>query len=552
MIFIPNPVFRIKIREDLEKVLRKAFSNGVYTDKEKIVEILNFIYKFHYDQICNIIRGIDTKNIVSYLLFQYQLIEDNNLLKTNKDIDPIIFKETILYLLDLIAEKKACETSNTFYFYENEFFNRLWIHAENCIEYSNVSNLSHKICKKTSQIEILPEKSDYFLIHNLLNDFNKNFKEFQENVQSNIELREKYLNGKHLQDEILSLVKDDKNTGFKQEFGLTYLEFEFIILDAIKNCQKINTPQQIPCMSDTHINEISKHFNVSVENVEKLLSGITLGEEQFVNRKREIWDYVQQERSRKRPLIKINYDGKNWFLFSPKMLGNRICSISEDLVLSPQNRLPKEWNTNIINKRFSQINTKLGNWFEHKTIELLNTVCITGFKPSNKLRLDTYNSVRIDLNTGPPDFMGYSEKCNAVIVLECKLLDCVFEPKGIHGELSKFIYDKNSYVEKFCKKINWIIANWGNVKKAIEFQCRITIPKDCNIINYCFVTYYPTTIRYFYKEIPSPTLFELIELYNNHHEWPYKSGNKSISNETPTKNIVHLADSAKNEDNSNK
>ena len=526
--FQPDPNIRLQIREALERELRKKYPVGLYREKKEIVEILNFIYDYHYNQICDIIRGVNTKDMVSFLLFQYEMIEREKTSKSNEVFNKVIFKETILYLLDLLVEKKSHESSDTIYFYENEFLNKLWVHAEKAVEYSDASNLTHRIKEIKTNLEILPPNSGYFLIHDLKDGYGYFFAQFQASVNDNIELRESLLNDNDLKDEIFQFLKDDKNICFKEEFDISYYEFGRTVLTYSANSKYIKTPRQIPCISDTHLEALSKHTNIPFKTIETLFNGITLREENYIDRNREIWNYTQQERSRKRPLIMIKFNGENWRLFSPKMLENRVDNMGEDIILNPMDRLPLEWQTKGIKKDFAQANTKFGKWFENKTIELLKTIDISGFKTGKKIRVNTSEHINIDSTIGPPDFIGYSKLDNTFVIIECKLLDCVFEPRGIQRELSKFLGNsrKKNYVGKFMEKINWLSDKKQHLKQAIEYQCKITIPKDCSIINYCFVTYYPTTLRYFYKEIPSPTLFELVDLYKKQKKWPFKFGIK--------------------------
>ena len=223
--FQPDQHIRIQIRKGLEIELRKKYSVGLYHDKNKITEILNFIYNYHYDQICDIIRGVNIKNLISFLLYQYQTIENekHEIISENSNI--IIFKETIFYLLDLLVEKRGFESSETFYFYENEFLNRLWVHAENAIEYANASNMTHKITYFKTKLEILPPNSKYFLIHDLAEGYSDSLKKHPINVKNNIALRENQLNGKDLNEEIFQFLKQDGIKSFQDEFGISYYDF---------------------------------------------------------------------------------------------------------------------------------------------------------------------------------------------------------------------------------------------------------------------------------------------------------------------------------------
>lgn len=527
-IFTPNKEHRIEIREFVEFELKKKFDKGVYSSKDDILEILRFIYELHYSKICDTIRGVNSKNIISFLLYQIEIIENSEI--KHEQIQNIVFhKETIFYLLDLFVEKKNVEFDEIQYFHENELFHKLWIHAEKCIEYALAGNHVNMIGTKPNYIELFPSDSKLFLVQSELDDFNKLFAEFQNDVKRNISLRAKYLKGVELTNEIIELVKKDENTGFEKCYGLKYLEFEYLFLEMLINIGEIESPNKIPCFSKNDILNIADQINLPIGKLEDLFGGISLKTQNFEVKRREVWDYVQQERARKRPLIEFSFNGNQYLLFSPKMLEARIGGLAEDLVLSPQNRIPVEWNNAVINKKFSNLNTKIGEWFETLTKDKLAEVGVLGFKPGKKLKISNNSSISLGKSIGPADFIGYSSLLESVVVCECKLLDCVFDSKGIRSELGKFVNNKKNYFQKFQEKINWIKCNFESVKSAVEWQSKTVIPNKCNSIVYCFVTYYPTITEYVYDEIPIITLAELLDLITNgSKDWPFKFGKLEI------------------------
>ncbi|MFA8433400.1 MAG: hypothetical protein ACEPOZ_02690 [Marinifilaceae bacterium] len=527
-IFTPDKEYRIEIRQFIESELKKKFDKGVYSNKEHILEVLRFIYELHYSKICDIIRGVNSRNIISFLLYQIEIIENSE--TKHEQIQNVVFhKETIFYLLDLFVEKKNVEFDEILYFHENELFHKLWIHAEKCIEYALAGNHVNMIGSKSNYIELFPSDSNLFLVQSEFDDFNKLFAEFQNDIKRNISLRAKYFKDVELKDEIIELVKDDENTGFEKCFGLKYLEFEYLFLDMLINIGEIERPNKIPCFSVNDILNISNQIDLPVEKLKVLISGISLRKQNFEVKNREIWNYVQQERARKRPLIELSFNGNKYLLFSPKMLGARIGGLAEDLVLSPQNRIPLEWNNTGINKKFSNLNTKIGEWFETLTKDKLAEVGVWGFKPSGKLKISNISTIALDKGIGPADFIGYSSLLESVVVCECKLLDCVFDSKGIRSELGKFVNNKKNYFQKFQEKIDWIKCNFESVKRAVEWQSKIVIPNKCNSIVYCFVTYYPTITEYIYDEIPIMTLAEFLDLLTNgSKDWPFKFGKLEI------------------------
>lgn len=167
--------------------------------------------------------------------------------------------------------------------------------------------------------------------------------------------------------------------------------------------------------------------------------------------------------------------------------------------------------------------------FAKDSKDKLIEIGVVGFKPGNKIIASDNSAIILDKGIGPADFIGYSDLLESVVVLECKLLDCVFDSKGIRSELGKFVKNSKNYFQKFKDKIDWIEGNFEFVKSAIQYDSKIEIPIKCNTIVYCFVTYYPTITEYFYNEIPIMTLAELLDLLTKgSKDWPFELGKLEV------------------------
>ncbi len=235
---------RQKRLDELESELRKLYSVGTYTDKKIIVKILNSIYEYHYKQICDLIRGVNIKNLASYLLFEYETLDNQN---ESIGTNLAMYKETILYLLDLLVEKRGYESSSISYFFENEFISRLWIHAENSILYSNASNFTYKIPYFRTNLEIFPPNSEYFLVHSLIDRNEDSLAGHQVNVKQNNILIDKHLQGNDLNEEIHVYLKQEGLKSFEEKFQITYYDFFSNLINYANSVQKIEAPNKIPC-----------------------------------------------------------------------------------------------------------------------------------------------------------------------------------------------------------------------------------------------------------------------------------------------------------------
>lgn len=467
MLFEPDRNLRNEIYQDSIDNLTKQFNPKLYEKVDDVTSILNQLHDYHYNMIIDIVRGVNIKDFLAFLLFQFEksCILENKYKEQKTSAEEtkfwldrcVSFRNTICYLCELIVEKKPFESSCAEYYYDNEFKHRLWIHAEYAIEYSLTSEAVHKLYKEKYTIEIYDSDPNGSLSFNAPSDFHQAFYEYSLKVNRNIDLRAKYLK-EDLDDKILSLIKSDLNDLFFQELGFYYQTYEEIIIKFLTINKPIERPGMIPCINNSHIKTISEKFNISQETTLKILDGITLRNQHFKTKSRNAWNFQQNERIRKRPLIKVKYDGNDFFLYSPEMLLDRITSMAQDIMFSAE-KLPNEWKSKTIESVIAISSNKIGKWFENINIEMFKRVNILGFKPGDKIQINNHQFFKIKQDIGPPDFIGYSAQDNAIVIIECKLIDCVFEIRGVINQVNKFIGQKKSFVKQFDKKIMFLLKN---------------------------------------------------------------------------------------------
>ena len=127
---------------------------------------------------------------------------------------------------------------------------------------------------------------------------------------------------------------------------------------------------------------------------------------------------------------------------------------------------------------------------------------------------------RIDIpaEVGQFDFLGYSEKDSALVVVESKMVEVGFESRFFRDEISQFATGKRSYAGQLCRKLNWVAANRAAVARALGAGGR-----GLRVVS-ALVTLYPTYAACKIGDLPCVSVVELMEDYSGKGAWPYSVG----------------------------
>jgi hypothetical protein len=126
--------------------------------------------------------------------------------------------------------------------------------------------------------------------------------------------------------------------------------------------------------------------------------------------------------------------------------------------------------------------------------------------------------IEIPQEIGQFDFLGYSEKDAALVVIESKMVEVGFESRLYRDEISQFAIGKRSFAAQLRKKAEWAAANRERLARA--FGAARTSPRVVSAL----VTLYPTYAALRIADLPCVSLVELMEDYAAEGGWPYSVG----------------------------
>ena len=491
--------------EEIIKLLEQNFGSGTFTDKEEISSILKICSEFYFQKLDIETSKFDSKNLILRLI-----IKVDHLQLYERDQRVIQIEEALLLLIDLTLESYN-ESNSYISEVELDFLENLAVES---LIYSSAYASHSGIYKEQSSLTLNLENPDLYFIHNVGLDLKGIDEWFRQRNFRNKELRSQFGDDFDLSQHSQIKFNMDLDKPFLNEFGIGICEFQLQLVELSQSYPEIENPNQVPSIGFDQIKLATRKSNLDFLKFIDLIDGLCISKDLKLKGKRKAWDYTQNERARNRPFVKIPNNNDFEYRFSPSLLAQRVIRLSEDIPLRYKERLPEEWKTDEIFKTVAHLHNKLGLWFESKCLDILKSNDLQGFKP-------TANSFPI----GPPDIIAYSEKSTSISIFECKLLDQEFEARGIRNHISKFTDMPKGYIDKFSKKVQWAVENLSNIEEMfVKNAIHLDITKISKI-NFCFLTYYPAHIDFFYKDIPVPTVFEFSDKFSkNGGNWPFEKG----------------------------
>ena len=243
-------------------------------------------------------------------------------------------------------------------------------------------------------------------------------------------------------------------------------------------------------------------YGLSKEAISNFVNLIILGANNFEDSKREIWNFRQENRVSKRPLLKYNYDGETWLLWSNKKLSEYFTLL--DLEVS-YNTFSKDRRSKSLNLALSRINNENGKKFEKLAAKLLSQVSITGYSrniKSNNHRLTIPQAV------GEIDFLGIDKKTGKLVLYEFKMNNTGFEARGFRKDISDYT-GKNGYLNSFSNKVQWVRENLNEVSKMIAQN---ESWNDQIIgLEFAFLTHFNSIASCFINDVRCLTIYELLD-----------------------------------------
>jgi hypothetical protein len=156
--------------------------------------------------------------------------------------------------------------------------------------------------------------------------------------------------------------------------------------------------------------------------------------------------------------------------------------------------LPDEWKFKKLEDATSSILNYYGHKFERYASSCLARLGLIGQSYKDNLP----SGIPIPRDVGEIDFIGFSQERKIIACFEFKNVKGSTEPRQFRNDLDKFIYDEESYLIKYRKKVKLVSENIDSL--AAFFEKTVGSKMNTDYLITAIITYYPNISRYFISD----------------------------------------------------
>lgn len=511
----------IEMRHKAEAHLRSKYEPGIYKDTT-CKDILNFMYQFYESELDALLPNFATARWVGGIIFQYE--QSGNISDSYKKcelseedssywmIHGPVLRQALDFLLEKLCVHGEIDKIDTPVQSQVPDYEKALICAQNCVEYSSVSNFTYMVVPEATTIKIYPKGSPIYIEHNIHPDIDRLIVEHLVQNNKEVSIRSEYMDQSsdpfdfRFHNQIL-------NKPFQEKFGITYAEFQAVVTSLVVNSSEITDPGKAPMsLKEESLKGVAGYLGIPLTDVSAIMTLLILDK----SYPRELWDSRQFNRINKRPFLEFQNRGRTVLMWSHKKIGDYLALLDSDLTF---NKTPYGWNSDSLKSAIGEISNNTGKWFEKSVIAQLKKLGFVGREIKNK----TFDkSPDINFDCGQIDYLGYHPEANCLAIFEFKMIETGFDARGIRQVKSYFLEGKKPYVPIFNKKIDWVNANLQFIKQYFKLEFNTTIPDELNDLKAAFVTYYPTLLSLFYTKVPCKSLIQFVDDCRAKGIWPYE------------------------------
>lgn len=485
------------------------YSSGLYTDKNKIIEIVNFKYKLYYQILDEYLPKINAGSFFTFLCSEYELygqVEDlfknGRLSKSEEEYwqtSAHYARRGMKHIMELLCLAGMESKEDLDLPQQEEAISLAFIAAEELVGLYMRSDYYTHILKE-STLRLDSNKHTYF---DVAQDEKEKF-DIRELMPIHRELipDPNFLLDVDRHDEILK-------EGFVEKLGISYKNVIQVLNWIIDNNSDSDDPTRIGyCLRSEIILTLANCFSIQPSVAELIIDGFSLSADSMRKEGRELFRPKQQYRAYKRGFFRAPHDNGELLMFSSRMAKECLSLLSADIVFK---KLPPEWKTPTIDLALAKLAKLAGNWFEDVVKNNLKQLGIEGVTSVKKIVLKNGARIVIPSDVGEIDFLGFCPRQMMLVVGEAKQVGFATEPRMFLDDQSKFITDSKSHSKKFEKKIKWAIENREIL--GIYLSELFNVELKLGSMGYAMITHYPMKIA---RQIEQFTCLSLAEFVQRH------------------------------------
>ncbi len=532
-IYRPSPASDRAIRSKIEPLLKASFAPGLYTTKEDVSAILFKQVEIFGDRFDSLIPELASIGLLEFLLRQYDLsgkVDDllgkETLTAQEADrwraLEPT-YKRTLKYMAERITMLAPDSQTSETKMPSVKVLDEAFICAEELVNYCITADLS-RIFPDHTTIKIGHENEPNYLEHEIHHpNFPLSFRaKFQQRISKNAQNRKQFYGDSYY------FRDTKKTTDFLDEPMKEALGFSFTEVLQILRLLKENTRPAADnpmgtkfILKDRLIKGIADRLNKEFKVISLLLSGVCLTQDKLLERAKgdgDYWNPQFEERAYRKSFFTMPHKLGPHLAFGDRMLDEAFVFLVNEVAFG---KFPSEWSTPAVKIAIEELGNDRGKWFEEQVLHFLNQIGIQGFASRKTIGQGMKNIAL----PGEFDFIGWSPKDRAIVLIEDKMMLGTTEAKFWQSQLNTFLVGSNkkeAYVPKLKKKAAWLRDNSTAVVAALKSE-GVQITENPTKVLTSFMLFNPFALEDLI-EFPCPTLPEFVESFTNNGSWPYEKG----------------------------
>jgi len=530
---IYRPDFRreVEIRDLASKALRQKFLPGLYEENQEIAEICKHMVLVYGALTDEMIPFLADAASVLWILDQYEqtsLLEKlykegklvSNASKFWLEIGPF-YRRTLAYLLErIVMMKQPVDSISSRLSIEDftKYLDKACISSEKLILFC-ISSDQNRLSVTGLRFQITEDAESSFIIISANQVLN--IQEFQERIDFHRATAFNFYGDSNFENNV-SAHGVFLNEPLADLIGVTY-ETAIGILSFMASCP-LTSEDYVAGVNMFDENELfenlSTGFGLRVDSLRKVISGFWMSPENLVSEGRDYWNPQFHYRAHRRGIFRLESANEFNLAWSASMFVEALLFLTKSTCYG---HFPKEWCSNNVTNALGKLTVAAGTWFEETVASRLLDIGIIGVCSRTSLGVD---NDALFLAAGEVDYLGWSARDSAIVLLECKMIQGGAESRTWKNQINAFLKGtegKEAFVSKLARKAEYIGENISRVVAALRSEGVGVNSAPIRLVT-AFVTFEPSIASSLIDAFPCISLPEFMHDYNAQNSWPYSKG----------------------------
>lgn len=499
--------------------LLREFHVGGYPDSDFVNRILQHQFEFFSKSLMALVPKLVTRDALEFVLFQYDQagkILHAKGIKHPAEVERWLgiegnFRRALKYLAEMICLLgEAGQPQVT----RDESFAAMdagILCAEALVDLAELSHRVHGVFAGHASARVFPVGEPVDFEVRIGGPFEGYDQTMFTRIKRDRENRHRFIVG-HQFDFDTEQHRQVLNPAFEACFGWPYDRFLEVLGKTIKGAQP--ALNAFPTLF-IHRGKLVQTFvdqGAPKEGIERIISGFTLSPQRMRQEKRVVWNPKQEHRAYRRGFFEFPHETGPHLAFSRTMAQESLIHLVNSICYK---KLPEEWRHATLNQAQETLSARASVWFEETVGRNMSALGFQGARAKDRIGTDA-RAVKIPSDIGEIDYLGFHLKERLLVIAEAKMSNVGLEAKLWRDDVEDFVRRRNSYAEKFRRKIAWVAARRSEIGIALTGAA---VERFAAVM----VTLYPCIARMFITDFPCVSMAELMLDYRAKGEWPYQA-----------------------------